>query len=165
MNRPDQPLAGIRAWIAFVIFGLLVSGITAFPLQHEMEWIAKLLGIAETARPDQFTGLRHWIVTVRDGLQQTNARYPFLAYGTDWLAFAHIVLAILFIGPWRDPVRNIWVIEFGIIACIGVIPLALICGPLRSIPFGWTCIDCSFGIIAIVPLWICRQAVKKWVHE
>jgi len=37
--------------------------------------------------------------------------YPFIAYGTDWLAFAHFVIAIAFIGPWRDPVRNVWVVE------------------------------------------------------
>jgi hypothetical protein len=151
----------IRCWLGFVIFGLLISGITAFPLQHEIEWIAQLLHIPPSAHPDQFTGLREWIARIRDALQQTNAKYPFLAYGTDWLAFAHLVLAILFIGPWRDPARNIWVIDFGIIACLGVIPLAMICGPIRGIPFGWRCIDCSFGIIAIIPLWICRRAVSS----
>jgi hypothetical protein len=58
-----------------------------------------------------------------------------LAYGTDWLAFAHLVIAIAFLGPLKDPVRNIWVVEFGMIACLLVIPLALICGPIRGIPF------------------------------
>ena len=57
-----------------------------------------------------------------------NAQYPFLLYGYDWLAFAHFVLAILFIGPYRDPVKNIWIIEFGLIACILVIPFALVAG-------------------------------------
>jgi hypothetical protein len=94
-------------------------------------------------------------------LQQTNARYPFLAYGTDWLAFAHIMLAILFIGPWRDPAKNIWVIDFGILACLGVIPLALIAGQIRGVPIGWRLIDCSFGLIAIIPLWICRRTVVQ----
>jgi hypothetical protein len=38
---------------------------------------------------------------------------PFLAYGTDWLAFAHLAIAVVFIGPWINPVRSQWVITFG----------------------------------------------------
>ena len=66
-----------------------------------------------------------------------------------------------FIGPLRDPVRNIWVIEFGMIACLMVIPLAFICGPIRGIPFIWRIIDCSFGLFGIIPLWFTR----KWILE
>ena len=29
-----------------------------------------------------------------------------IAYGTDWLAFAHITIAVAFLGPLKDPVRN-----------------------------------------------------------
>jgi hypothetical protein len=159
MNAAE--LRKVRIWMGFVILGLIVSGVTAFPLQHEIEWGARLLNIPADSMPDQFQGARFWVATVRQGVEQTNARYAFLAYGTDWLAFAHIVLAILFVGPWRDPAKNIWVIEFGIIACLGVIPLALIAGPIRGIPIGWRLIDCSFGLIAIGPLWICRRTVRR----
>jgi hypothetical protein len=159
MNAAE--LRKVRLWILFIIVGLFLSGVTAFPLQHEIERGARLLNIPDNASPDQFHGTQFWIATVRQGVQQTNAKYPFLAYGTDWLAFAHIILAILFIGPLRDPVKNIWVIEFGIIACLGVIPLALIAGQIRGIPIGWRLIDCSFGLIAIGPLWICRRAVRR----
>lgn len=75
-----------------------------------------------------------WVERVNEGITATNARYPFLAYGRDWLAFAHLVIAMAFIGPYLDPVRNKWVITFGLIACGGVIPLALIAGPIRGIP-------------------------------
>ena len=34
---------------------------------------------------------------------------------TDSLAFAHPLLAIAFIGPLRDSVRNRWVLVFGMI--------------------------------------------------
>ncbi len=85
-------------------------------------------------------------------LPTTRARYPFLAYGTDWLAFAHILFAILFVGPYRDPVRNRWVVEFGLIACAGIFPLALIAGPIRQIPFYWRLGDCSFGLFGGVLL-------------
>jgi hypothetical protein len=161
MNRSASCLRTIRLWLVVVIAGLLLSGITAFPLLHEIQWLAGMLNIAPGTSPENYVGLRHWIARVREGLEQTNLRYPFLAYGTDWLAFAHIILAILFLGPLRDPVRNVWVINFGIIACLGIIPLAMICGHIRGIPLGWRCIDCAFGILAIGPLWICRRAVAK----
>lgn len=88
-------------------------------------------------------------------------KYPFLFYGTDWLGFAHILLGILFIGPFKDPVKNIWVIEFGIIACILVVPFAFICGPMRGIPLFWTLVDCSFGVLGIIPLLLVRKHIQK----
>ncbi|MFT4549286.1 MAG: hypothetical protein ACI9MB_003260 [Verrucomicrobiales bacterium] len=30
--------------------------------------------------------------------------------------------------------------------------MALICGEIRGIPFGWRLIDCSFGILCLLPL-------------
>jgi hypothetical protein len=70
---------------------------------------------------------------VHHTLADTNAHYPFLAYGTDWLAFAHLVLAVLFIGPYLDPIRNKWIITFGLVACAGVIPLALVAGKFAEL--------------------------------
>ena len=94
-------------------------------------------------------------------LADTNKEYPFLAYGYDWLAFAHFVLAILFIGPLKDPVRNKWVIEFGMIACVLIIPFAFIAGHFRGIPIGWRLIDCSFGVIGLIPLSICLGKITQ----
>jgi hypothetical protein len=71
-----------------------------------------------------------------------------------------LVLAVAFIGPWIDPVRNKWVITFGLIACAGVIPLAVIAGAVRGIPWGWRLIDCSFGVAGCVPLLICRRHIR-----
>lgn len=140
--------------------GLVFSGATAFPLQAEVRWLAALLDIAWLRPIAQSVGLLQWIERVGDALDFTGARYPFLAYGTDWLAFAHLVIAIAFIGPYVDPVRNKWVITFGLIACAGVIPLALIAGPIRGIPVGWRLIDCSFGVLGSIPLLICRQLIR-----
>jgi hypothetical protein len=98
---------------------------------------------------------------VHQGLNETSIHYPFIFYGTDWLAFAHIMIAVAFIGPLRDPVKNIWVVEFGMIACVLLIPLALICGPIRSIPFFWTLIDSSFGIFGIIPLAIAHRLIRQ----
>lgn len=143
-------LRRVRFWLGVFIAGLLASGLTAFPLGLETSLLRRMVEGSSLAAA--VPGLLEWIVRVQEGLAETYRAYPFIAYGTDWLAFAHIVLAIAFIGPWRDPVRNRWVIQFGFIACALVVPLALLCGPLRGIPWGWRLVDCSFGILGAVPL-------------
>ena len=105
--------------------------------------------------------LHVWLRRVHEGIVHTNRDYPFMAYGTDWLAFGHLVIAVAFLGPLIDPVRNKWVLVFGIIACAGVLPLALIAGAIRGIPFYWRLIDCSFGVIGVVPLLICLRYVRQ----
>jgi hypothetical protein len=65
------------------------------------------------------------------------------------------------VGPLKDPVKNIWVIEFGMIACILVIPFALIFGAVRELPFLWRLADCSFGVAGFVPLYIVRKEIQK----
>jgi hypothetical protein len=158
MTQPDH-LRRIHFWLAVFIAGLVLSGITAFPLQSELGWLVNLLHTSGLRPIAESTQLLQWIERVNEALSATNGRYPFLAYGTDWLAFAHLVIAIAFIGPWIDPVRNKWIITFGLIACAGVIPLALIAGPIRGIPLPWRLIDCSFGVLGSVPLLICRRSI------
>lgn len=126
---------------------------------HELRWTESLLRALSV--PEQLPGLMDWVVRVRDGPDATDERFPFVLYGTDWLAFAHLVIAVAFYGPYRDPVRNIWVVEFGMIACAGVVPLALICGPIRGIPFWWTVIDISFGVFGVIPLYAVRKRIKR----
>lgn len=142
--------------------GLVISGVTAFPLETELRWVANLINADARLGTSGFAA---WIVRVRDGLIDTNAKYPFLAYGTDWLAFAHLVIAVAFVGPLRDPVRNVWVVQFGMVACAMVIPLALIAGAVRGIPIGWRMIDCSFGLFGIIPLWICYREIRRLKDE
>src|SRR5437899_915405 len=95
------------------MFALVLSGITAFPLQRELEQIAAFRGLERVAAADAGSGFDRWILTVRDGLRESYAIRPWLAYGTDWLAFAHIVIAVFFIGPFIDPFRNVWVLRPG----------------------------------------------------
>ncbi|MFJ8765870.1 hypothetical protein [Streptomyces clavifer] len=154
-------LRRIRVWLVVFIVCLVLSGLTAFPLVHELRWTEDLLMSAASPAPEHFPALMEWITRVRTGLDEADAKHPFLLYGTDWLAFAHLVIAVAFYGPYRDPVRNIWVIEFGMIACAGIIPLALICGPIRDIPFWWTVIDMSFGVFGVIPLLLVRRMIKR----
>jgi hypothetical protein len=157
----EKALRKIHFWLIVFIAGLVVSGVTAFPLQSELGWMLRLLGAPSVRPVAQAVSLLPWITLAHRALAETNAQYPFLAYGTDWLAFAHLVLAVLFIGPYRDPVRNKWVITFGMIACAGVIPLALIGGHIRGIPFPWRLVDCSFGIFGMIPLLRCRKLLTS----
>ncbi|MGD0815144.1 MAG: hypothetical protein ABSA83_16215 [Verrucomicrobiota bacterium] len=128
--------------------------------KSEANWTSSVRGLERASASDARNGFDRWIITVQGGLRDSCARHPWLAYGTDWLAFAHIVIAIFFIGPLIDPVRNIWVVQAGLIACALVIPLALICGPIREIPLGWRLIDCSFGIVGAIPLYYCLRLAR-----
>jgi hypothetical protein len=139
--------------IVFIVF-LVLSGITAFPIETELKFLHDHIDLFPNF-------LKKWISEVYYAVKTTNSNFPFLSYGTDWLAFAHIVIAVAFIGPLKNPVKNIWIIEFGIIACLMVIPLALIAGAVRDIPFYWRLIDCSFGIIGLIPLIWCHKLIKK----
>jgi hypothetical protein len=149
-------LKQIRIAVGIVIAGLVVSGVTAIPLLHELNFLAKLL-----ASDGGQTDLSRWILKVREGLEVTYEEYPFIAYGTDWLAFAHLMIALFFILPWRDPVRYEGVLKVGVAASLGVIPLAFICGPLRGIPLGWRILDGSFGLLCLPPLLFALREVRK----
>lgn len=156
-DSPEKLLRRIRLLLAFVVFGLVASGLTAFPLESEAALLVRLLAPEEGPGSAPF----QWLSRVHEGLAETNRRFPFLAYGTDWLAFAHLVIAVLFLGPLRDPVRNVWVIQLGLVACAGVPVLALVAGPLRGIPFWWRLVDSSFGVACGIPLLLCLRHVRR----
>ena len=149
----SKEIKTIQNWIRFFILSLFISGITAIPVEGELTYIVAQFPFEGT--------IKGFLEQILIGIKQTSKDFPFLFYGYDWLAFAHIVLAILFIGPLRDPVKNKWVIQFGIIACILIIPFALIMGGVRGMPFWWRLIDCSFGVIGSIPLIICLKNIKK----
>ena len=140
--------------ILFFIISLVLSGATAFPIEIELE----ILHENTSGFPISF---QNWINQVYLAVKCTNDNYPYLSYGTDWLAFAHLVIAVAFIGPLRDPLKNIWVIQFGMISCIMVFPLAFIAGAMRGIPFYWQLIDCSFGVFGFALLYRCYSLIIK----
>lgn len=154
-------LVRIRIWLALFIAGLVLSGLTAFPLQRETQALDNLFNVSPHPSAGPEAPLKTWLRRVHQGIAATNRDYPFMAYGTDWLGFAHLVIAIAFIGPWIDPVRNRWVLTFGVIACAAVPALAFIAGPVRGIPLYWRVIDSCFGIVGAVPLLVCIRNVRK----
>ena len=154
----------IRYLLVFFMGALAASGLTAIPLQWELRILMPLIERANQLGIN-FPAFSQWMARINDAVQNGYGQYPFLAYGTDWLAFGHVAIALAFIGPLRDPIKNIWVIEFGMIACLLVIPWTLIFGGLREIPFFWQLIDMSFGILGIVPLGVARQAILRLTSE
>jgi hypothetical protein len=151
----------IRLLIAFYIFALLFWGITTFPLEWEVDLLNAIVSHPALNLASLFPPLVEWIGRVNVALHETYRAYPFLAYGTDWLAFAHIIIGLLFIGPLRDPVKNVWVIEWGMLCCVLVIPLAIFMSLVRGIPFGWTLVDCAFGVLGIIPLYFTRKYILQ----
>ena len=152
-------------WLTlFFIAALVASGLTAIPLETELNWLVNWTGAdgaGKAPTPGEAPGWAAWLVRIRDALAETNARHPFIAYGLDWLAFGHVVIAIAFLGALRDPVRNRWLYDFGLIACVLLVPWAFAFGGLRGIPVGWRLIDCAFGVFGFLPLWLCR----RWARE
>ncbi len=156
MNREQILCRRIKLLTWLFITGLVLSGVTAIPLVGEVNLLSNWFGA-----DNQSSGVTHWLLRVQNALAQTQQQHQFLFYGTDWLAFGHFVIALVFIGALRDPVRNRWLFDFGMIACVLVVPYALGFGALRGIPFWWRLIDCAFGVFGFIPLWFCR----KWTRE
>ena len=82
----------IRRWLAFFMIALLFSGLTAVPLV----WLTGLF--AEWTVP-LGGDLAAWAAHAAEAVAVTAETYPILLYGTDWLAFAHVVIALAFVGP------------------------------------------------------------------
>lgn len=143
--------------ICIVVFGLLVSGITVWPAVPELKLAVRI--VWGESPP---TGVLHsFVVRAVEGLETVESDYPFMLYAHDWLAFAHIVLAILFAGAIRDPVRNIWIVQCGLIMCALVPVLAGICIPIRGLPLRWFWIDFAFAPAAGFPLWIALRDIRR----
>lgn len=150
----------IKILIWIFIVGIILSGLTAFPIETELK-LCRFLWQDGSFISNTFPSLTNFLNHIDVAITETNKNYPQIFYGTDWLAFAHIIIGSAFIGVLRNPVRNIWVVEWAMIACVLVFPLAWICGPIRDIPVYWRMIDCSFGVFGMIPLWYIRKLILQ----
>lgn len=137
--------------IVFFMVSLAISGITAMPAREGISFLVNVV-------PASWTFFSGFLMHVREAVFTCD---PVLFYGYDWLAFAHIVIAVLFYGVIKDPVRNIWVVEFGMIACMLIIPFAFTMGTVRGIPIWWRLVDCSFGVVGIIPLLFVHRRIQE----
>lgn len=161
MNRASPLERRLRLWTWIFLFGLVLSGVTAIPIQTQFDLAARWFGADFSAGGLLPEFVSTWLAKAYAGVTKTTAQAPFVWYGTDWLAFGHIAIGLAFIGALRDPVRNRWLYDFGLLACAAVIPWALFFGAVRDIPLWWRLVDCSFGVFGAIPLWCCR----RWAME
>lgn len=160
MTNKSRLQRRIRFLLIFFIVALTAAGLTAIPLRWELNLLNQWFGMGSFIE-QILPSLAEWINHVNDSVQNGYGQYPLLAYGTDWLAFAHVVIAVAFVGLLRDPMKNIWVLEFGMIACFLIIPWAIIFGIVRGIPLFWTLIDMSFGVFGFITLWVVRADILR----
>jgi hypothetical protein len=157
----DALRSRIRTWTGLFMVGLVLSGVTAIPIATEVAAGKRLLGDDFAAGGKVPPAVAAWLRTVARAVETTEAHSPLLFYGTDWLAFGHIAIALAFVGALRDPVRNRWLYRFGMMACALVPVWALVFGHIRGIPVWWRVIDSAFGIGGFIPLWLCDRWVSR----
>lgn len=150
-------IKSVRRLLLLFIAALFISGLTAIPVEAQLSTLLHYL--------PKDTALYSWMEKVLTAYREVNKAHPFLLYGYDWLAFAHFVLALLFIGPYRHPVKNSWVVQFGLMACVLVIPYAFVAGHFRGIPIGWRLIDCSFGVVGFALLYFINRKIKTLTNN
>ncbi|HST59068.1 MAG TPA: hypothetical protein VLK84_10275, partial [Longimicrobium sp.] len=65
MTRTKTLERRVSGLLLLFIVGLVVSGVTAFPLVTELRWLTGVLGAGPETRPDEVAGVLRWLVTVR----------------------------------------------------------------------------------------------------
>jgi hypothetical protein len=146
----------IKLLILTFIVSLVAIGISVFPVTSILD---NLIPFLTSNYPD--SRLTNFLQAISEALNYNHEHYPFMLYTLDWLGYAHLMIALVFIGPLRDPVKNIWVIEFGILACLLTIPAIFIFGYKNQMPLWWSFIDCSFGIIGAMLLFYIKYLINK----
>ncbi len=154
-------LTSVKIWMGVVAVGLILSGLTCYWLPAELALVVKFFEVLSLDQLPLLDEMYAFVVHTKAGVDLVAREYPQLFLGTDYLGFAHVLLGILFIGAVRDPVKNIWIIEFGLIACVLVIPAAFLFGYLRGAPLMHYLVDSSFGVVAIFFLIKAYQRVRE----
>jgi len=145
--------------LVIVALGLFVSGVTIWPWEIELSFAISTLQTIKGPEP-----LTQLLQEIRHDMRILDEKNSFVLYIADWLAFAHLVLAALFLMALKDPIRNVLVVRFGILCSLSVPILAITCIPMRGIPLFWILIDSSFALCAI-PLWIALKDIKRLDQE
>jgi hypothetical protein len=153
-TKEKQLRSRIKAAIIITIIGLLLNGISALPLRTELDVL-----LSQPEHLPKF--LLDWWTYVRQGVYETSDKYNFMRYGFDWLSFAHLMIAIAFIGPLRNPIKNQWVVKWGMIVAASSIVMAFGWERMRDIPVWWSFIDAGISYVAFVVLWFCNRWIEK----
>ena len=154
-----RALTHARIWLILFSTALIGSGLTAIFAREGLQLLSPLFSqgsILHTLWPS----MSEWLSLVYQAVEELYDKYPFLAYGYDWLAFGHFIISIPFLMAVRDPLRHSWVITYGISACLAVLPFAIIFGAIREIPLFWRGVDTLFGIGGLAVLLVLRRQFR-----
>ena len=157
--KTSHTLLHVRFWLVFFSMALIISGVTAIFAREGLQILSPFFAkgsILQVYWPD----MAEWLSLVYQSIEETYDKYPFLAYGYDWLAFGHFIISIPFLMAVNDPRRYSWVVTYGIIACVSVIPFAIVFGAIRGIPVFWRIVDTLFGIGGLLVLLFLRKQLK-----
>ena len=158
----QHQLRKVRLLILLFIIGLVLSGITAMPVQTQLDIAAKCFGVENLTPPaTDHSAFIQWLVKVRAEVTRLNVQAPYIFYGFDWLAFGHISVAIAFIWAYRDPIQHRFLFNYGLVLCALIPPWAILTGTIRGIPGWWMLIDCSFAILGSIPLLLCKILIES----
>lgn len=159
MNTP-KALTHPRFWLIVFSAALIASGMTAIFAREGLRLLSPLFSQGSFFQ-SLWPSMAEWLTLVYQAIEKTYDKYPFLAYGYDWLAFGHFIIAIPFLMAIRDPIKHSWVITYGISACVAVLPFAIVFGAIREIPLFWRVVDTMFGVGGMIVLLILRAQLKK----
>ena len=147
-------------WLVLFFLGVLFGLHTVVFVEAETAFFVKYLG-SGTAFSEKLPFISSWIDTLYVSVSNTYETYPVIAYCMDWLSYACVVFAIFMIGAIRQPVKNVWIVQVYLIACLLAAVLPFVAGPFRDIPIFWRFIDGSFGIIGFLILLPAYRLIKK----
>ena len=157
--KTPRALTHTRIWLILFSTALIASGLTAIFAREGLRMLSPLFSQGSFLW-SLWPSMSEWLTLVFRAIEETYDKYPFLAYGYDWLAFGHFIISIPFLMAIRDPIRHSWVITYGISACIAVLPFAIVFGAIREIPMFWRGVDTLFGISGLIVLLILRRQLK-----
>jgi hypothetical protein len=157
--KTSHILFHVRFWLIFFSVALIFSGVTAIFAREGLQLLSPVFARGSTLQI-YWPVMAKWLSLVYQSIEETYTKYPFLAYGYDWLAFGHFIISIPFLMAVRDPRRYSWVITYGITACLSVIPFAVVFGAIREIPIFWRIVDTLFGMGGLLVLLVLRKQLK-----
>lgn len=160
---PKNTLKIIRTYLVIFLLGILFSLHTVLFVEVETAFFNKHFGPG-TAMEQKLPAVSSWIETLYTNVHQTYKNYPVMAYCMDSLSYACVIFAIFMIGAIKDPVKNLWIIQTFLIACVLVTALPFIAGPFRGVPIFWRCLDSSFAVIGFFVLLIPYKLTKKLIR-
>lgn len=157
MSNRESKIRRIRVLLVLVAVGLVLVGLTTYPLLWEVSLLSQWFG--EASALSGFAEVSRFITHIYEGVSLVHHQYPVILYGLDWLGFAHIAIALAFVGPIKKPLEHYWVVEWGLWVCLLCVPAIFFYGYSRGIPLFWSVIDCMFPLVALVPLSIAYRDI------